>query len=74
MMTGRLLIATFLHSVWHADFWYAVPLIVALSLVYAATRHEDLKGIFLHSLRMGAILVAFMVGVFLILWYFSRGL
>jgi hypothetical protein len=74
MMGMGLLIAAVCGGLWHADIWYAVPLVVALSLVYAATRHEDLKGILHHALRMGAILVAFMGGIFLVLWYFSQGL
>jgi multisubunit Na+/H+ antiporter MnhB subunit len=66
--------ATFWERFWHADFWYAVPLIVALSLVYAATRHEELKKIFRHALRLGGIIVIFMAAIFAILWFFSRGL
>jgi hypothetical protein len=66
--------ATFWERFWHADFWYALPLVVALSLVYAATRHEDLKAIFGHALRMGATVIGFMAIIFVILWYFSRNL
>ena len=31
------------------DFWFAVPLILAVSLVYAATRHEDMGPILGHA-------------------------
>jgi len=43
------------------DFWYALPLIVSISLVYAATRHEDMHAIFRHALRFGTSIVVFMV-------------
>ena len=47
--------------------WYALPLVVVVSLVYAATRHEDLGPILSHALRIGAWIVVFMVVVFLVL-------
>jgi hypothetical protein len=49
------------------DLWYAFPLIVAVSLVYAATRHERAKPIFLHALRVGAWIIGFMAVVFIVL-------
>jgi len=73
-MMDWLLFATFHQSLWQADFWYAVPLIVALSLVYAATRHENLKAIFRHALRVAVMVVVFMAVIFVILWYFSSNL
>jgi len=42
------------------DFWYAIPLIVAICLVYAATRHEDMGAILRHAVRFGASIVLFM--------------
>ena len=36
------------------DLWYALPLVIAASLVYGATRHESMPAILLHSLRMAA--------------------
>ena len=53
-----------LASVWDAQIWYAVPLIVATSLVYGATRHEFLKEIVNQSLRAGAWLLAFFQATF----------
>jgi uncharacterized membrane protein len=47
--------------------WYAVPLIVVVSLVYAATRHEQMGPILSHALRIGVWIVSFMVVVFVIL-------
>ena len=34
------------------DLWYALPLLVVISLVYAATRHETLPDIGRASLRV----------------------
>jgi hypothetical protein len=49
------------------DLWYALPLIVTVSLVYAATRHERLGAIAIHSLRIGAWIVGFMAVILLVL-------
>jgi hypothetical protein len=43
------------------DLWYAVPLLVAISLVYAATRHELMPDILRASLRIGAWFGGFLV-------------
>ena len=55
------------------DLWYALPLIIAVSLVYSATRHEAMEPILHHALRIGTWIVVFMGIVFivlsLILWY-----
>jgi len=58
-----------LASVWDAQIWYAVPLIVATSLVYGATRHEFLKEIVNQSLRAGAWLLAFLGIIFAVVWW-----
>jgi len=50
-----------------ADFWYAVPLIVAVSLVYSATRHELMGPILAHAFRVGVWIVGFMAVVFAVL-------
>ena len=49
------------------DLLMAVPLIVALSLVYAATRHEQMGPILTHALRFGAWITGFLLAIFLIL-------
>ena len=55
--------------------WYAAPLIVAVSLVYAATRHEEMGPILRHAVRIGVWIVGFMAVVFAILlamwWWVS---
>jgi len=40
--------------------WYALPLIVSVSLVCAATRQEQIGPILHHALRFGIWIVAFM--------------
>ncbi len=54
--------------------WYAVPLIVAISLVYGATRHEHFRPILEHAWRFAAWMVGFMVILFALLWVVSRSL
>ena len=55
------------------DLWYALPVIIAVSLVYAATRHERLRPIFVHAARVAFWLTGFMVVFFgvieLISWW-----
>ena len=48
--------------------WYAVPLIIAVSLVYSATRHEEMAPIFTHAVRIGIWIVGFMAVIFVILF------
>jgi hypothetical protein len=50
------------------NLWYAVPLIVSVSLVCAATRHEELGPILNHAMRMGLWTLVFMVVVAAVLW------
>lgn len=52
--------------------WYAAPLIVVVSLVYAATRHEQMGAILVHALRLGTMIVGFMAAVLLVLVAVSR--
>ena len=42
---------------------YAPPLLVAVSLVYAGTRHEDLRTILRHAASFGGWTVVFMASV-----------
>jgi cytochrome c1 len=59
----------------HANqLWYSLPLIVSVSLVYAATRHEDMPSILGHAARMGVWIVAFLAGLGLLLWWLGKGL
>ncbi len=49
------------------DFWFSLPLIVAVSLVYAATRHELMGPILAHAVRIGVWIVGFMTIVLAVL-------
>lgn len=52
------------------DLFYAFPLIVAVSLVYAATRHEYMGPILFRGLRVGALItgaMAVILGLLLLL-------
>ena len=56
-----------------AQIWYALPLIVSISLVYAATRHELAGPILQHAVRLGIWITAFMGVVFAVLFLLSLG-
>jgi len=44
--------------------WFALPLLVTVSLVYAATRHEEMAPIVRHAARFG-LLVVIVMGILL---------
>lgn len=44
--------------------WYCLPLIVSISLVYGATRHELMSQILEHAVRFGTWIVTFMLAIF----------
>jgi len=67
-MTDILLAAMHVH-----DFWYSFPLIVSVSLVYAATRHEYMHPILAHAVRVGVWIVGFMLIVLAVLLLVSWG-
>lgn len=50
------------------DLWYAVPLILAVSLVYAGTRHEAMDLILRRALRVGTSITVVMTLIFAVLW------
>lgn len=47
--------------------WYILPLIIAISLVYGATRHEHLVPILHNSLRAAWWIISFMGMIFIVL-------
>lgn len=53
------------------DLWYALPLVIVVSLVYAATRHEAMPPILRHALRIGGWILCFMAIVFVVLLLLS---
>ena len=50
---------------------YALPLIVAVSLVYAATRHEEAGPILVHAARIGIWIFGFMAVILAVLLLIS---
>ncbi|MBN1910988.1 MAG: hypothetical protein JW818_14680 [Pirellulales bacterium] len=48
----------------NCDLWYALPLIVAVSLVYSATHFEQTGQILHNAVRTGVWIVSFMAVVF----------
>ena len=51
--------------------WYSVPLIVSVSLVCAATRHEEMGAIVAHAVRFGLWIVVFMGIVLCLIQFLS---
>jgi hypothetical protein len=41
--------------------WHAIPIVLAISLVYGATRHELLKPILAHAYHTAVWIVGFML-------------
>ncbi len=66
-----LIFATFFERLWAADIWYSLPAIIAISLVYAGTRHELIGPILWHALRTVLWICGFMAAFFVILWLIS---
>jgi hypothetical protein len=62
-----LLAALHLHNL-----YFAVPLIVVVSLVYSATRHEYMPAIVNGAVRVALWITVFMLIIFAIIWVVSR--
>ena len=58
-----------LADIWSAQIWYAIPLILVISLVYGATRHENLREIAGHSARAAVWLTGFLGLIFVVVWW-----
>lgn len=54
-----------------AQIWYALPLIVAISLVYGATRHELRGPILYHAWHTGLWMTGFLGALLAVLWLVS---
>jgi hypothetical protein len=57
-----------------AQLWYIMPLILAVSLVYGATRHELPGPILHHAFKTAVWMVTFMGAIFAILLFVSWGI
>jgi hypothetical protein len=57
--------------------WFALPLLVTISLVYAATRHEQMDDIARHALHFGLMVLLVTAIVFVVFyamsWWVSAG-
>ena len=53
------------------NIYYAAPLVVAISLVYGATRHEHPAEIIKHSFRSIVWVVGFMAVIMAVIWLAS---
>lgn len=51
-----------------SDYWYLVPLVIVVSLVYSATRHEAWRLIWRRALRLTIFILVFMAVMLAILW------
>lgn len=60
-----------LAAVGAARLWYAVPLVTSVSLVCAATRHEEMGAILVHALRFAVWVVIFMAIVLAVIQLLS---
>ena len=54
-----------------SQLWYSIPLIVAISLVYGATRHELMVPILYHAWRTAKWIIGFMLAIMAILTLIS---
>jgi cytochrome c oxidase assembly factor CtaG len=54
---------------WSSDLWCAVVAIAAVSLVYAATRHERMTPILIHAGRVALWIAGFMLAVFVVMQF-----
>ncbi len=54
-----------------SQLWYVVPLILSVSLVYGATRHELPRPILYHAWHTALWMVIFMGGILAVLWLVS---
>jgi len=53
------------------NIYYAAPLVVVISLVHGATRHENPAEIIKHSLRSFVWVVSFMAIIMAVIWLAS---
>ncbi len=54
--------------------WYLIPLLVSVSLVYGATRHELVLPILEHAGRFALWILTFLGILFVVLWFLSASL
>ncbi len=55
-------------SIWDARIWWSIPLVLVISLVYGATRHEELREILVQAYKSAVWVVSFMLIIFAVIW------
>jgi hypothetical protein len=63
-IVGQLLMG----AIEHNRLWYALPLIISFSLVYGATKHEEMSEVLVQGYRAAVWIVGFMFTVFAVVW------
>jgi len=48
-------------------YWYVLPLVVAISLVYSASRHESWRRIWFHAARLGFMILGLLTAATVLL-------
>ena len=71
MSPAMLLDSLLLGALPAAQLWYMLPLILSVSLVYGATRHELMRPILYHAWHTAVWMTVFMGGIFVVLWLVS---
>lgn len=56
-------------SMMDARIWWSLPLIAVISLVYGATRHENVQSIIVHAWKSAVWVVGFMLVIFAVIWF-----
>jgi hypothetical protein len=57
-----------------SQLWYLLPLVVVISLVYGATRQEEMLPILWQAVRAAGWMLGFMAVVFVVIWVVSWNL
>lgn len=51
-----------------SDYWHVLPLVIVVSIVYSATRHEQWALIWRRAVRLTAFILVFMAATLAVLW------
>lgn len=63
-----MLMGPLLAAIDHNRLWYAVPLVISFSLVYGATKHEEMNEVLVQAYRAAVWILGFMATVFAVVW------
>lgn len=54
--------------------WYLPPLVIAVSLVYSATRFEEWRNIWIYAGRWALYILSFLAGAYILLYLVSANI